>query len=91
MNSYSFKEPASPHYAAMLEGKEIQEGVILQHIKQLKSFYDYVICEGAGGLFVPLNEQSNYHFLDLIEQSKLPVVLVARTNIRHDQPYFTIS
>lgn len=81
LNSYSFKEPASPHYAARLEGKQIQEEVILQHIKQLKSIYDYVICEGAGGLYVPLNEQRNYHFLDLIQQSQLPVVLVARTKV----------
>ena len=81
LNSYSFKEPASPHYAAMLEGSVIKEEVILQHIKQLKSMYDYVICEGAGGLYVPLNEQRNYHFLHLIQQSQLPVVLVARTKI----------
>jgi dethiobiotin synthetase len=80
-NSYSFKEPASPHYAAMLEGKEIQAGVILQHINRLKSIYDYVICEGAGGLYVPLNEQRNYHFLHLIQQSQLPVVLVVRTTL----------
>ncbi|RUL51321.1 dethiobiotin synthase [Lysinibacillus antri] len=81
LNSYSFKEPASPHYAAMLEGKEIQEEVILQHIQQLKSEYDYVICEGAGGLYVPLIEQGHYHFLHLIKQSGLPVILVARTKL----------
>jgi dethiobiotin synthetase len=80
-NSYSFKEPASPHYAALLEGKEIREEVILQHINRLKLIYDYVICEGAGGLYVPLNEQRNYHFLHLIQQSQLPVVLVARTTL----------
>ncbi len=81
LNSYSFKEPASPHYAAMLEGKEIQKEVILQHIEQLKAEYDYVICEGAGGLYVPLVEQGHYHFLHLIKQSGLPVVLVARTKV----------
>lgn len=81
LNSYSFEEPASPHYAAMLEGKVMEEEVILQHIEQLKSLYDYVICEGAGGLYVPLNEQRNYHFLHLIQQSQLPVVLVARTKL----------
>lgn len=81
LNSYAFKEPASPHYAAMLEGTVIEEEVILQHIKQLKSLYDCVICEGAGGLYVPLNEQRNYHFLHLIKQSQLPVVLVARTKL----------
>src|SRR4051794_12821372 len=80
-NSYSFKEPASPHYAAMLEGKEIKEEIILQHINRLKTIYDYVICEGAGGLYVPLNEQRNYHFLHLIQQSQLPVVLVARPTL----------
>lgn len=81
LNSYSFKEPASPHYSARLEGAVIEEEVILQHIKQLKSLYDYVICEGAGGLYVPINEQRNYHFLDLMKQSELPVILVARTTL----------
>lgn len=81
LNSYSFREPASPHYAAMLEGTVIEEETILQHINKLKSLYDYVICEGAGGLYVPLNEQKNYHFLDCIKQSQLPVILVARTKL----------
>jgi dethiobiotin synthetase len=81
LNSYSFKEPASPHYSARLEGAVMKEEVILNHINQLKSLYDYVICEGAGGLYVPINEQRNVHFLDLIKQSELPVVLVARTNL----------
>ncbi len=81
LNSYSFKEPASPHYAARLEGAVMDEEVILDHINQLQSFYDYVICEGAGGLYVPINEQRNIYFLDLMKQSELPVVLVARTTL----------
>lgn len=81
LNSYSFKEPASPHYAAMLEDLEIQGDVILEHITKLKSLYDFLICEGAGGLYVPLDEQRNYYFLHLIQQSQLPVVLVTRTKV----------
>lgn len=81
LNSYSFKKPASPHYAAKFEGAVIAEKTILEHIKQLKSMYDYVICEGAGGLYVPLDEQRNYHFLHLIKQSALPVILVTRTTL----------
>jgi dethiobiotin synthetase len=81
INSYSFKEPASPHYAAQLEEKEIDENVILQHIHLLKNTYDYVICEGAGGLYVPINAERNYHLLDLIKQSELPVILTARTKL----------
>ncbi|HHW37315.1 MAG TPA: dethiobiotin synthase [Bacillales bacterium] len=81
LNTYSFKESASPHYAAMLEGSEIKGEVILEHIKKLKSRYDFLICEGAGGLYVPLDEHRNYYFLHLIQQSQLPVVLVTRTRV----------
>ncbi|MGP7818517.1 dethiobiotin synthase [Niallia sp. 01092] len=81
LNSYSFKEPASPHYAAMLEDAVIKEEVILEHIEKLKSLYDYVLCEGAGGLYVPLSDQRPYHLIDLIKQSKLPVVLTAGTQL----------
>lgn len=81
INSYSFIEPASPHYAAQLEGKVIDEQYILNHIEKLKSMYDYVICEGAGGLYVPIDEEREVYFIDLIKQSKLPVLLVARTTL----------
>lgn len=81
LNSYSFKEPASPHYAALLEGTVIEREIVLRHIQQLKTRYDYVICEGAGGLYVPLDEQQNYHFIHLIKDSRLPVVLVTRTTL----------
>ncbi|EKN64332.1 dethiobiotin synthase [Schinkia azotoformans] len=81
LNSYSFKESASPHYAAMLEDSEIKGEVILEHIKKLKTMYDFLICEGAGGLYVPLEEQRDYYFLHLIKQSQLPVVLVTRTKV----------
>jgi len=79
INSYSFKIPASPHYAARLEGATIDEKHILQHIERLKAQYDYVICEGAGGLFVPLDEKRDYYFCHLIKETQMPVVLVTRT------------
>ncbi|GGE61254.1 dethiobiotin synthase [Priestia taiwanensis] len=81
LNSYSFKEAASPHYAAKLEGAGVEEEIILNHIQQLKMMYDSVICEGAGGLYVPLNEQPHYYFIDLIKQTQLPVILVASSKL----------
>ncbi|KXH81760.1 dethiobiotin synthase [Sporosarcina sp. HYO08] len=81
LNSYSFPEPASPHYAARLVGTTIQQNVILEKIQQLTSLYDHVICEGAGGLFVPLDSERNVQLIDLIQESQLPVVLVARTTV----------
>ncbi|MEG0258980.1 MAG: dethiobiotin synthase [Lysinibacillus sp.] len=81
LNSYSFKEAASPHYAAQLEGIVIDHNLLLHHIELLQNEYDVVICEGAGGLYVPLDASSRSTLLDLIVQSGLPVVLVTRTSL----------
>ncbi|MCL1696070.1 MULTISPECIES: dethiobiotin synthase [unclassified Lysinibacillus] len=81
LNGYSFKEAASPHFAAQLEGQQINVEHLLQQIQLLQQAYDVVICEGAGGLFVPLDTYGEKMLLDVIVQSKLPVVLVTRTTL----------
>jgi len=81
MNGYSFKEAASPHFAAQLEGQQIDVENLLQRIQCLQESYDVVIAEGAGGLFVPLDVQQSITLLDVIVSSKLPVVLVTRTSL----------
>ena len=81
LNSYSFKEAASPHFAAQLEGQQINGEGLLEQIEALQQENDVVICEGAGGLFVPLDVLRNTTLLDVIVQSKLPVVVVTRTTL----------
>ena len=81
LNTYSFPIPASPHYAAELEGETIKEDKLLKSIDQLKLDYDTVICEGAGGLYVPLHSDTTVTLLDVIQQSALPVILVANTKL----------
>lgn len=81
LNTYSFRIPASPHYAAELEGETIKEDKFLKAIDQLKLDYDTVICEGAGGLYVPLHSDTTLTLLDVIQQSALPVILVANTKL----------
>jgi dethiobiotin synthetase len=81
LNTYSFRIPASPHYAAELEGETIKEAKLLRAIDQLKLDYDTVICEGAGGLYVPLHSDTTVTLLDVIQQSALPVILVANTKL----------
>lgn len=81
INSYSFREAASPHFAAQLEGQQIHVDELFQHLQGLQESYDVVICEGAGGLFVPLTAPSGPTLLDVIVSSKLPVVLVTRTSL----------
>lgn len=69
-SSYEFDYPASPHLSAQMEGRHIK----LAHIKRPHSSNTLVI-EGAGGLFVPLNERNT--ILDLMLPTD-KIVLVSR-------------
>ena len=69
-SSYEFDYPASPHLSAQMEGRHIE----LAHIKRPHSSNTLVI-EGAGGLFVPLNERNT--ILDLMLPTD-KIVLVSR-------------
>ena len=70
-NTYSFKEPASPHYSAALEDVEIdiKKFVVPQTDKNL-------IIEGAGGLMVPLNDSTL--LIDLIKKLEIEVIFVIK-------------
>lgn len=81
LSTYSFPIAASPHYAAELAGQQIDENLLLQTIEHLKTKFETVICEGAGGLYVPLHSSTTRTLLDVVEQSELPVVLVASTKL----------
>ncbi|MFJ7405498.1 MULTISPECIES: dethiobiotin synthase [unclassified Lysinibacillus] len=81
LNGYSLKEAASPHFAAQLEGQQINTQRLLSQMQQLQQKWDVVICEGVGGLFVPLDSYGETTLLDVIVQSKLPVVVVTRTTL----------
>lgn len=72
-SSYSFREPASPHLAARLEGAQIE----LDHLSS-PSVRPLVI-EGAGGLLVPLND--HHLMIDLIQKLGFPTILVARSTL----------
>lgn len=68
---YRLKEPASPHYAAALEGVQID-------IKDftLPETNNVLIIEGAGGLMVPLSDR--YLMTDLMIHLEAPVVIVSQ-------------
>ncbi|PPK85557.1 dethiobiotin synthetase [Neolewinella xylanilytica] len=68
---YRLRTPASPHYAARVDGVEI-------HLTDftLPSTERPLLVEGAGGLLVPLNEQAC--MIDLAAHLNLPVILVSR-------------
>jgi len=69
-NSYQLNTPASPHLAAEIDGITID----LKKIKEPKTD-NHLVIEGAGGIFVPLNEKDT--IIDLI-QSDYKTIVVSR-------------
>lgn len=69
---YRLKTAASPHLAAQLDGVEIQLADF-----ELPVVETPLLIEGAGGLFVPLND-SGLLYVDLIQHFQLPLILVSR-------------
>ncbi|MCM1265461.1 MAG: dethiobiotin synthase [Candidatus Gastranaerophilales bacterium] len=79
--SYCFKEAVSPHLAAKRAGINISPNKITEDYNKLKTNYNYMILEGAGGITCPLMDtpSKNDLFLlsDLIKQMNKNVLLVA--------------
>jgi dethiobiotin synthetase len=69
-NSYLLHTPASPHLAAAIDGITIELKEIKEPITQ-----NHLIIEGAGGVFVPLNDTDCV--IDLI-QPDYKVIVVSR-------------
>jgi len=69
-NRYKLNTPASPHLAAERDGITID----LKQIKEPKT-NNHLVIEGAGGIFVPLN--NNDCVIDLI-QNDYKVIVVSR-------------
>ncbi|MDX6180814.1 dethiobiotin synthase [Flavobacterium sp. Fl-77] len=69
-NAYQLNTPASPHFAAEIDGITIN----LKQIQEPKTS-NHLVIEGAGGIFVPLNE--NDAIIDLI-QPDYRVIVVSR-------------
>ncbi len=52
---YRFEPPMSPHLAAGLAGVEIDPETVMKAARAAADGADWIICEGAGGLLVPLS------------------------------------
>jgi dethiobiotin synthetase len=69
-SSHALKTPASPHYAAFLDEIEIDVNQI-----NVPKTENHLVIEGAGGIFVPLNNQET--ILDIIPKNA-DIVIVSR-------------
>ena len=71
---YRLKHPASPHFAAALEGVEIDIKILEESHARLCDHFDLVLVEGSGGVLVPLTEK--ILLADLAARLKMAVVIV---------------
>ncbi|MGN0914774.1 MAG: dethiobiotin synthase [Succinivibrio sp.] len=77
--SYLYREPLSPHLAARGESRFASLDVIKKAFDDLKSSYDYVLSEGAGGIICPVVWEKDCHILyeDILKLLNLSTVVVA--------------
>lgn len=80
--SYVFETAVSPHLAAQLEGNSIKKEKIKSDSERLKSEYEYLVVEGAGGIVCPFNLTDEKLMLpDIIKLLNLDVIIVASASL----------
>jgi dethiobiotin synthetase len=72
---YRYGPAASPHLAAALAGERIERDRLLSAARAAAAGADALICEGVGGLLVPL--APDYLVRDLAVDLALPLVIAA--------------
>jgi dethiobiotin synthetase len=72
---YRYGPPASPHLAAALAGEEIDPERLRAAARAAAADADALVCEGVGGLLVPL--RGDYLVRDLAVDLGLPLVIAA--------------
>jgi dethiobiotin synthetase len=74
-----FRAPLAPPVAARLEGRSVDEGLLLNGLREWESRSDYVLVEGVGGLLCPLSESLSV--ADFAAAVGFPLIIVARLGL----------
>jgi dethiobiotin synthetase len=72
---WRFGPPVSPHHAAELAGELIEPAQLVERAR----VHELLVCEGVGGLLVPITP--GYLVRDLAIDLELPLVVVARSGL----------
>jgi len=72
---YRYDPPMSPHLAAGLAGEELDPERIARAAREAAAGADFIVCEGVGGLLVPLTPSWNVRGLAV--ELGYPLVVVA--------------
>jgi dethiobiotin synthetase len=76
---WQFGPPASPHLAAELAGVTLEPPELLAAARRAGAYADALVCEGVGGLMVPITP--GYLVRDFALDMRLPVVVAARPGL----------
>ncbi len=76
---FLFSFPCSPHLAAQIDGKDIDVQTIDNSTKKLLNTFDIVLIEGAGGLYVPINQ--SLFTIDFIKERNYSLILVSSAKL----------
>ncbi len=74
---YRYGPPMSPHLAAELAGERIERDRLLAAARAAASGADVLVCEGVGGLLVPLSLSPPYLVRDFAADLGLPLAIAA--------------
>jgi len=82
LTSYMFKTPASPHLAALIEGRTIEPDVIACDFARFRKGYEYLTVEGCGGIVCPFrNDEKTVMQTDIIKLLNLDLIIVAPSGL----------
>jgi dethiobiotin synthetase len=76
---WQFGPPASPHLAAELAGTTLEPAELLAAARRAGAWADALVCEGVGGLMVPITP--GYLIRDLAVDLRMPLVIAARPGL----------
>jgi len=76
---YRYEPPASPHLAAALAGERIDPEVLRETARAAGEGAEALVCEGVGGILVPL--APDYLVRDLAVDLGQPLVVAARPGL----------
>lgn len=74
VNPYRFHEPLAPMVAAERSRRRIDVGRLAERFTRLTGRHSVILVEGAGGLLVPITEETSC--LDLAARLRLPLLVV---------------
>lgn len=74
---YRYGPPMSPHLAAALAGEAIDPERLRDAARRATDGADFLVCEGVGGLLVPLSAEPRYLVRDFAVDLALPLVVAA--------------